>query len=38
MLVIRGLEQTIDPNNFMENKDMCHCDLCIKEKIIDEKL
>ena len=37
LFVVQGLEKTIDPKNFMENKEMCHCDLCTKEAIIDHK-
>ena len=32
---IQDLEKTIDPHNFLENKDMCRCNLCAKEEIVD---
>lgn len=27
---IRGLESTINPRNFLTNKQLCRCNLCIR--------
>lgn len=33
---IRGLESTINPRDFLANRQLCRCNLCIQEKIIDQ--